>query len=112
MFFPNFVVNVFDERVIVGRKNVIEWLRNSLSNELEDREDGDVETVPLIPLTEECAEAMEEPDMEELLLSIGLKPPADEQVNQQPVLSFTKIRAEIYKIFICSINLCVSNMHI
>ncbi|XP_043822864.1 protein timeless homolog [Dromiciops gliroides] len=56
------------------------WLQNCLIRIADDREeDGCTQAVPLVPLTEENEDAMENPDFQKLLRKLGLRPPASEQ---------------------------------
>ncbi|XP_012609353.2 protein timeless homolog isoform X1 [Microcebus murinus] len=56
------------------------WLRNCLIRVANDREeDGCSQAVPLVPLTEENEEAMENKQFQQLLCKLGIRPPASEQ---------------------------------
>ncbi|XP_066225884.1 protein timeless homolog isoform X2 [Saccopteryx leptura] len=56
------------------------WLQNCLFQVADDREeDGCSQAVPLVPLTEENEEAMENEQFQQLLCKIGLRPPASGQ---------------------------------
>ncbi|XP_012508215.1 PREDICTED: protein timeless homolog [Propithecus coquereli] len=56
------------------------WLRNCLIRVANDREeDGCSQAVPLVPLTEENEEAMENKQFQQLLCKLGVRPPASEQ---------------------------------
>ncbi|KAM8802105.1 protein timeless homolog isoform 1-T1 [Rhynchonycteris naso] len=56
------------------------WLQNCLFQVADDRqEDGCSQAVPLVPLTEENEEAMENEQFQQLLCKLGLRPPASEQ---------------------------------
>ncbi|XP_068935540.1 protein timeless homolog isoform X2 [Petaurus breviceps papuanus] len=56
------------------------WLQNCLIRIADDREeDGCSQAVPLVPLTEENEEAMENQDFQRLLRKLGIRPPASEQ---------------------------------
>ena len=60
----------------------LEWLKNALDQIAEDRnEDNDFEPIPLVPITEQQEDAMENKTFQGLLKKIGVKPPADEQVR-------------------------------
>ena len=41
----------------------------------------DDEPIPIVPISEEHEDAMEDPDFKSLLKKIGIKPPANEQVS-------------------------------
>ncbi|NWU15209.1 TIM protein, partial [Cephalopterus ornatus] len=56
------------------------WLENCLRRAARDREeDGVSHPVPLVPLTEENEDAMEDRRFQTLLRHLGLRPPASEQ---------------------------------
>ncbi|XP_070266079.1 protein timeless homolog [Myotis yumanensis] len=56
------------------------WLQNCLVQAANDREeDGCSQAVPLVPLTEENEEAMENEQFQQLLRKLGVRPPASEQ---------------------------------
>lgn len=56
------------------------WLQNCLIRVAEDREeDGCSQAVPLVPLTEENEEAMENEQFQQLLRKLGVRPPASGQ---------------------------------
>ncbi|XP_036615919.1 protein timeless homolog [Trichosurus vulpecula] len=56
------------------------WLQNYLIRIADDREeDGCSQAVPLVPLTEENEDAMENQDFQKLLRKLGIRPPASEQ---------------------------------
>ncbi|KAM6153293.1 protein timeless homolog isoform 2-T2 [Erethizon dorsatum] len=56
------------------------WLQNCLIRAADDREeDGCSQAVPLVPLTEENEEAMENEQFQQLLRKLGIRPPASVQ---------------------------------
>ncbi|XP_023563143.1 protein timeless homolog isoform X2 [Octodon degus] len=56
------------------------WLQNCLIRAADDREeDGCSQPVPLVPLTEETEEAMENEQFQQLLRKLGIRPPASVQ---------------------------------
>ncbi|XP_061584565.1 protein timeless homolog isoform X2 [Cololabis saira] len=56
------------------------WLQNSLNRTANDRDkDGLSQPVPLVPLTEENEDAMENKSFQKLLRKLGMRPPANEQ---------------------------------
>lgn len=56
------------------------WLQNCLIRAADDREeDGCSQPVPLVPLTEENEEAMENEQFQQLLRKLGIRPPASVQ---------------------------------
>ncbi|NWW95372.1 TIM protein, partial [Rhynochetos jubatus] len=63
-----------------GLAGPLRWLENSLRRTAGDREeDGMSHPVPLVPLSEENEDAMEDRHFQALLRQLGLRPPADEQ---------------------------------
>ncbi|KAM5287939.1 protein timeless homolog [Ctenodactylus gundi] len=56
------------------------WLQSCLIRAADDREeDGCSQAIPLVPLTEENEEAMENRQFQQLLHKLGIRPPASEQ---------------------------------
>lgn len=81
------VANVLRQQ---GMSGPILWLQNCLNKTANHREeDGMSQPVPLVPLTEENEDAMENKSFQKLLRKIGLRAPADEQE------SFWRIPAKI-----------------
>ncbi|NXQ00934.1 TIM protein, partial [Vidua macroura] len=63
-----------------GLAGPLRWLENCLRRAAGDREeDGVSHPVPLVPLTEENEDAMEDRRFRSLLRQLGLRPPASEQ---------------------------------
>ncbi|XP_032569410.1 protein timeless homolog isoform X3 [Chiroxiphia lanceolata] len=63
-----------------GLAGPLRWLENCLRRAAGDREeDGVSHPVPLVPLTEENEDAMEDRRFQSLLRQLGLRPPASEQ---------------------------------
>ncbi|XP_050190499.1 protein timeless homolog isoform X2 [Myiozetetes cayanensis] len=63
-----------------GLAGPLRWLQNCLRRAAQDREqDGVSHPVPLVPLTEENEDAMENRRFQALLRQLGLRPPASEQ---------------------------------
>ncbi|NWT29055.1 TIM protein, partial [Cardinalis cardinalis] len=63
-----------------GLAGPLRWLQNCLRRAAGDREeDGVSHPVPLVPLTEENEDAMEDRRFRNLLRQLGLRPPASEQ---------------------------------
>ncbi|NXN74503.1 TIM protein, partial [Himantopus himantopus] len=64
-----------------GLAGPLRWLENCLRRTAGDREeDGVSHPVPLVPLSEENEDAMEDRCFQALLRQLGLRPPASEQV--------------------------------
>ncbi|XP_033822405.1 protein timeless homolog [Periophthalmus magnuspinnatus] len=73
-----------------GMSGPIQWLQNCLNKTANYREeDGMSQPVPLVPLTEENEDAMDNRSFQKLLKKLGLRAPADEQE------SFWRIPAKI-----------------
>ncbi|KAF1674096.1 hypothetical protein FQV07_0010548, partial [Pygoscelis papua] len=65
-----------------GLVRPLRWLENCRRGTAGDREeDGVSHPVPLVPLSEENEDAMEDRRFRALLLQLGLRPPASEQVR-------------------------------
>ncbi|NWS19579.1 TIM protein, partial [Pachyramphus minor] len=65
-----------------GLAGPLRWLENCLRRAARDREeDGVSQPVPLVPLTEENEDAMENRRFQTLLRQLGLRPPSSEQVS-------------------------------
>ncbi|XP_073519784.1 protein timeless homolog isoform X2 [Phyllobates terribilis] len=63
-----------------GLSPPVVWLQNCLNRTADDREeDGSSQSVPLVPLTEENEDAMENKTFQKLLKLVGIRPPANEQ---------------------------------
>ncbi|XP_069509796.1 protein timeless homolog isoform X2 [Ambystoma mexicanum] len=63
-----------------GFSGPLAWLQNCLNRTAGDREeDGVSQAVPLVPLTEENEDAMENGQFQKLLKAVGVRPPANEQ---------------------------------
>ncbi|XP_030632953.1 protein timeless homolog isoform X2 [Chanos chanos] len=63
-----------------GMSGPLLWLQNCLNRAADDREeDGVSHAVPLVPLTEENEDAMENRSFQKLLRKVGIRAPADEQ---------------------------------
>ncbi|XP_017893332.1 protein timeless homolog isoform X2 [Ceratina calcarata] len=57
----------------------LEWLKESLEDVLEDRDEESSEGIPLVPVTDYSSAAMDSPSFQRLIRAMGLTPPADEQ---------------------------------
>ncbi|CAH2224370.1 timeless homolog [Pelobates cultripes] len=63
-----------------GLSSPVVWLQNCLNRAAEDREeDGFSQSIPLVPLTEENEDSMENKTFQKLLKKLGVRPPANEQ---------------------------------
>ncbi|KAJ6658106.1 hypothetical protein lerEdw1_001582 [Lerista edwardsae] len=63
-----------------GLSGPLLWLQNCLNRTADDRaEEGCIQPVPLVPLSEENEDAMEHKGFHKLLRKLGLRPPANEQ---------------------------------
>ncbi|XP_073408343.1 protein timeless homolog isoform X2 [Dendrobates tinctorius] len=63
-----------------GLSSPVMWLQNCLYRTADDREeDGSSQSVPLVPLTEDNEDAMENKTFQKLLKLVGIRPPANEQ---------------------------------
>ncbi|KAK0179064.1 hypothetical protein PV327_007889 [Microctonus hyperodae] len=67
--------NVLDNNM----KESLEWIRESLEEALEDRDEESIEGIPLVPITDYSSAAMDSPSFQRLLRAIGIEPPANEQ---------------------------------
>jgi hypothetical protein len=66
--------------------DALRWVSSSLQEVADDREadgEGEEDTIPLVPLSEEAMTAMENPQFLKLLTALNLVPPSDEQVSFQ-----------------------------
>jgi len=57
----------------------LEWIRESLQEVLDDRDEESSEGIPLVPLTDHSSAAMDSPSFQKLLRALGFVPPADAQ---------------------------------
>ncbi|XP_018417522.1 PREDICTED: protein timeless homolog [Nanorana parkeri] len=72
----NIVRNLHEE----GLSGPLVWLQNCLNRTADDKEeDGSSQSVPLVPLTEDNEDAMENKTFQKLLKMVGIRPPANEQ---------------------------------
>lgn len=61
-------------------EEALEWIESSLNEVLEELGD-DEDDVPILPLADYSIKAMDSHEFQNFLKSIGIKPPADHQVN-------------------------------
>ncbi|XP_043529522.1 protein timeless homolog isoform X2 [Frieseomelitta varia] len=57
----------------------LEWIKESLLDVLDDRDEESTEGIPLVPLTDYSSAAMDSPSFQKLIRAMGFTPPADEQ---------------------------------
>ncbi|KAG7212893.1 hypothetical protein KM043_002244 [Ampulex compressa] len=57
----------------------LEWIKESLQDAVDDRDEESSEGIPLVPLTDYSTAAMDSPSFQRLLRALGIEPPADEQ---------------------------------
>ncbi|XP_012222325.1 protein timeless homolog isoform X1 [Linepithema humile] len=60
-------------------REALEWIKESLQDVLDDRDEESSEGIPLVPLTDYSATAMDSPSFQKLLRALGFVPPADAQ---------------------------------
>lgn len=60
-------------------KEALDWIESSLNEVLEDLGD-DESDVPVLPLADYSVTAMDDPNFQKFLKSIGIKPPSGSQV--------------------------------
>ncbi|XP_033326523.2 circadian regulator timeout [Megalopta genalis] len=60
-------------------KEALEWIKESLQDILDDRDEESTEGIPLVPLTDYSSAAMDSPSFQKLLRAMGFTPPFDEQ---------------------------------
>ncbi|XP_025075247.1 protein timeless homolog [Pogonomyrmex barbatus] len=60
-------------------REALEWIKESLQDVLDDRDEESSEGIPLVPLTDYSSAAMDSPSFQKLLRALGFVPPADAQ---------------------------------
>lgn len=60
-------------------REALEWIRESLQDVLDDRDEESSEGIPLVPVTDYSSTAMDSPSFQKLLRAMGFVPPADAQ---------------------------------
>ncbi|XP_018375486.1 PREDICTED: protein timeless homolog [Trachymyrmex cornetzi] len=60
-------------------EEALEWIKESLQDVLDDRDEESSEGIPLVPLTDYSLAAMDSPSFQKLLRAMGFVPPADGQ---------------------------------
>jgi len=66
-------------RVKSDMEEALEWIKESLQDVLDDRDEESFEGIPLVPLTDYSMAAMDSPSFQKLLRAMGFVPPADGQ---------------------------------
>lgn len=59
----------------------MDWLKESLSDAIEDFENGNNEGIPLVPIMDYAQEAIENSEFQEMLKAFAICEPFDEQVS-------------------------------
>lgn len=57
----------------------LEWIKESLLDVLDDRDEESSEGIPLVPLTDYSSAAMDSPSFQKLIRAMGFTPPSNEQ---------------------------------
>ncbi|XP_014609708.1 PREDICTED: protein timeless homolog isoform X1 [Polistes canadensis] len=57
----------------------LEWIKESLEDALDDRNEESTEGIPLVPLTESSSNAIDSINFQKLLRAMGMQPPMNEQ---------------------------------
>ncbi|XP_048512372.1 protein timeless homolog isoform X2 [Athalia rosae] len=60
-------------------RDALEWIKESLEDALEDRDEESTDGTPLVPITDSANAAMDIPSFQRFLRASGIEPPADEQ---------------------------------
>lgn len=60
-------------------REALEWIKESLQDILDDRDEESTEGIPLVPLTDYSSAAMDSPSFQKLLRAMGFASPADAQ---------------------------------
>lgn len=74
-------------RSVLGKKSrdksemseALEWIKESLQDVLDDRDEESSEGIPLVPLTDHSSAAMDSPSFQKLLRAMAFLPPSDFQ---------------------------------
>lgn len=70
------ITDLFDKS---DMSEALEWIKESLLDVLDDRDEESSEGIPLVPLTDYSSAAMDSPSFQKLIRAMGFTPPADEQ---------------------------------
>ncbi|XP_018314888.1 LOW QUALITY PROTEIN: protein timeless homolog [Mycetomoellerius zeteki] len=78
----------------------LEWIKESLQDVLDERDEESSEGIPLVPLTDYSLAAMDSPSFQKLLRAMGFVPPADGQESywRIPANILTTILQKRYKL--------------
>lgn len=57
----------------------LEWIKESLEEALEDRDEESADGIPLVPITDYSSAAMDSPTFMRFLRACGIEPPSNEQ---------------------------------
>ncbi|XP_076124222.1 protein timeless homolog [Alosa pseudoharengus] len=88
-----------------GLSGPLLWLQNCLNRTADDREEeGAFHAVPLVPLTEENEDAMENHSFQKLLKKVGIRAPANEQESFWRI----PITMSVYQLRGAAVSLCPS----
>lgn len=63
----------------LNEAEALEWVKESLEDVLEDRDEESIEGVPMVPITDSANAAMDSPNFQRFLRALGIEPPSDEQ---------------------------------
>ena len=67
------------EKFASDMEEALEWIKESVQDVLDDRDEESSEGIPLVPLTDCSLAAMDSPSFQKLLRAMGFVPPADGQ---------------------------------
>ena len=77
---PAEISNNLGKVLDTNNKEAVSWLASLLKDTANDREeDGDFEPVPILAISSQCVDAMEDSNFQNLLKVIGMKPPLNHQ---------------------------------
>ncbi|XP_070151223.1 protein timeless homolog [Polyergus mexicanus] len=81
-------------------REALEWIKESLQDILDDRDEESSEGIPLVPLTDYSSTAMDSPSFQKLLRALGFVPPADAQESywRMPANMLTATIQKRYKL--------------
>ncbi|KAG5899963.1 hypothetical protein JTB14_034534 [Gonioctena quinquepunctata] len=73
------LVKLLLDNMEAQQEEALDWLKDSISDAIEDYEDGTGEGIPLVPIMDYATEAMENDKFKSLLKALGISEPFDEQ---------------------------------